>query len=159
MKSSRGLWVVAMSILIVTTFARWRGRVPSPSANLTIPVVHPGQPARDDTTLESLCTELVASDPFRLGRTPSLARYGSGAAVSTVVSQAVREPRPAMTLKAIAGGPPWQALIDGVPGHANALLVQPGTVLDRFRIGAITRTAVVVRGPDTTWVLSFASPR
>ena len=62
-----------------------------------------------------------------------------------------------MTLKAIAGGPPWQALIEGIPGQSQAVLVQSGTVLDHLSIRAITRDGVIVRGPDTTWVLSFAS--
>ena len=62
-----------------------------------------------------------------------------------------------MTLKAIAGGPPWQALIEGIPGETHAVLVQTGTAFDHLSIRAITRDGVIVRGRDTTWVLSFAS--
>ncbi|MDB4878329.1 MAG: hypothetical protein JWM41_4775 [Gemmatimonadetes bacterium] len=63
--------------------------------------------------------------------------------------------RPVMTLKAIVGGPPWQAVVDGIPGQPPGVLVRQGTTLDKLAIRSVTRDSVVIQGPDTTWVLGF----
>lgn len=152
------VWVVLMPMLVATTAVRWR-RIDAPRAiPVVIPSVRADPISSGDAPLDSVASTIVAHDPFRLVNAPSRTRYGTSAQPVATSLPAAREARPAMTLKAIAGGPPWQALIDGVPGQTHAVLVQIGTALDRLSIRAITRDGVVVRGPDTTWVLSFAPP-
>jgi hypothetical protein len=151
------MWVVTMLALIATTFVRWRRPDAPHVATLTIPAVLVTRDISNEPLLDSMASEIVSHDPFRLAHMPAHARYAVTTQSATGISPAARESPPAMTLKAIAGGPPWQALIDGVPGQAGAVLVRSGTVLDRLSIGSITRSGVVVRGSDTTWVLSFPS--
>jgi hypothetical protein len=85
-------------------------------------------------------------------------RYFAGEAERPAVPAATvtSEPRPSMVLRAIAGGPPWQALIEGLGPPSGATLVRPGMVVDRVAVRSISRDTVVLRGLDTTWVLTFA---
>src|SRR6478735_2964269 len=71
------------------------------------------------------------------------------------VSPAVPLIRPTLVLKAIIGGPPWQAVIDGIPGQPPGTIAGPGARFDRLVVRSVTRDTVVVQGPDTTWSLAF----
>jgi hypothetical protein len=94
-------------------------------------------------TLRVLRRNIVARDLFRsAGATPLPRAAGAGV-------------RPMLTLKAIAG-PPWRAIIDGLPGQPNAVVVGVGSVFDRLTIKSVSRDNVVVQTPDATWVLSLS---
>ncbi|MFN2399093.1 MAG: hypothetical protein ABR543_10720 [Gemmatimonadaceae bacterium] len=69
-----------------------------------------------------------------------------------VVAQPVR---PALAVSGIIGGPPWQALIDGIPGREGHVLAYDGAVFGEIRIRKITRDSVVITGSDTTWRLAL----
>jgi hypothetical protein len=98
----------------------------------------------------------VRNDPFRLSNHPATVPYDPASNGSVSVAAAGRAgPRPALTLKAIVGGPPWLAVIDGIPGQAPGVAAQQGARFDKLVIRAVTRDSVVVEGPDTSWVLSF----
>jgi hypothetical protein len=60
-----------------------------------------------------------------------------------------------LVLKAIVGGPPWQALIDGIPGQPIGAIAEQGKRFNGFLVKLVTADSVVVQGPDTSWVLSF----
>ena len=64
---------------------------------------------------------------------------------------------PTLKLRAIAGGPPWQALIEGLPGQTRAVLVRSGNTFDRVTIRVVARDSVVVHVEDSTWALRFAN--
>jgi hypothetical protein len=116
--------------------------------------------ASSDSVDEMLATAedlTVTNDPFRLANTPAAVRFDPNdemGAVGPIVTLAPRI-RPNMTLKAVIGGPPWQAIVDGIPGQAQGTLVRPGSVFDKLVARAVTRDSVVIQGPDTTWVLAF----
>lgn len=101
---------------------------------------------------------VVSSDPFRIARVPATVAYnpvvdGGGAIVAI---GPVRLPvRPTLTLKAIVGGPPWQAIVDGIPGQTNGTVVRTGSTFDRLAVRVVTRDSVVVEGLDTSWTLGF----
>jgi hypothetical protein len=63
--------------------------------------------------------------------------------------------RPVFALKAIVGGPPWQAIVDGIPGQPSGTIVSNGMTIGKLTIRGVTRDSVVIQGPDTTWVLTF----
>lgn len=99
---------------------------------------------------------IVSNDPFRLTNTPSLVRYDPRSESSAATTAVATPPiRPVMTLKAIVGGPPWQAVVDGLPGQPPGTVVRAGNAFDKLVARAVTRDSVVIQGPDTTWVLSF----
>ena len=120
----------------------------------------------DRVSAVDLSADMVAapvfadSDPFRIANRPSQVRYGS-ASPAPIAGQlaSMHDPRPTMTVRAIAGGPPWHALIDGMPGRTHLTLVAPGTTVDKLTVRRITLDSVVIRGTDTTWVLTFARRR
>ena len=99
---------------------------------------------------------VVSNDPFRLTNTPALVRYDPQAEGAVATTSVAAPPsRPVMTLKAIVGGPPWQAIVDGLPGQPPGTVVRAGNAFDKLVARAVTRDSVVIQGPDTTWVLSF----
>ena len=108
----------------------------------------------------SIVPSFAEGDPFRLANRPAIVRYGSAPPASDRgVIAAPRDPRPTMTVRAIAGGPPWHALIDGMPGQSHPTLVRAGTKVERLTVRSINRDSVVLRDADTTLVLIFARRR
>jgi hypothetical protein len=137
---------------------RWRIAAPpvalKPSAVTALRVAH-ASPSEDSL---AEAEEMIASnDPFLLSNTAPTVRYdpesdGVNAANGNV---ALPPPRPTLVLKAIVGGPPWRAVIDGIPGQPAGVIVEQGNTFDRLVVRVVTRDSVVVRGADTSWVLSF----
>lgn len=150
-------WTATLLVLLTATVIRWRRPEPTPAQRLTIPATAQAVTLSSRLASDSTATAFEGRDPFRIANQPARARYSSVSNEQTITAPAVvHEARPTMTLRAIAGGPPWQALIDGMPGQTHAALVRAGMVVDRVTIRSITRDTVVVRGIDTTWVLTFA---
>jgi hypothetical protein len=66
-------------------------------------------------------------------------------------------PKPALRLRGILGGPPWDVLIEGVPGREGAVVARVGQTLGGVTIRAVHRDTVIVRGMDTTWKLTIVN--
>jgi hypothetical protein len=66
-----------------------------------------------------------------------------------------RPPKPALVLRGVLGGPPWTAVVEGIPGQSGTTVVRPGDVLSGLTIRSVQRAVVVVRGMDTTWTLTL----
>jgi len=95
----------------------------------------------------------VANDPFRLSRQPATVAYApalEGLAPPTVA----RPPRPSLVLRGIVGGPPWSAILDGVPGRDGSLLMRRGDSAGTLVVRAVGRDTVIIKGADTTWRLT-----
>ena len=110
------------------------------------------------TDLDSVADAIVANDMFRLANAPASVRYdpnGERRGTATAASPRPAPVRPIMTLRAIVGGPPWQAVVDGIPGRAPGTIVRAGSEFDRLVARRVTRDSVIIQGPDTTWVLTF----
>ncbi|MCL4213526.1 MAG: hypothetical protein KJZ74_06395 [Gemmatimonadales bacterium] len=63
--------------------------------------------------------------------------------------------RPSWTVRAIVGGPPWRALLRGVPPASGERVVQPGDRLGATEVRAIGPDFVVLFGMDTSWTLTL----
>ena len=148
-------------ILCGTAVVRWRTAVPIAAAPAAkVPEIAQSFDDSLDDALESAEASIVSNDPFRLANAPATVRYDPGddlAPSATGVIQAAPL-RPTMTLKAIVGGPPWQAVVDGLPGQPANTVVRAGAKYDKLVARSVTRDSVVIQGPDTTWVLSFRRP-
>lgn len=96
----------------------------------------------------------TSANAFRLSHLPADVPYQPAASRAAQVPPAPA-PRPALVLKGIVGGPPWQAIIDGIPGQPSSTIAAAGAVFDKLVVRAVARDSVVVRGPDTTWVLTL----
>jgi hypothetical protein len=99
---------------------------------------------------------IVTNDPFRLSNSPAAVRYDPASDGQIIgILAGPPQPRPTLVLKAIVGGPPWQAVIDGIPGQPPGTVARAGSRFDRFTVRVVTRDSVIVQGVDTSWVLSF----
>jgi hypothetical protein len=121
----------------------------------------PGMPAPRraaalDTIQGKRVTTIVAGNPFRTNRSPAPVPFtlDVGAAKSPAVA-APAAARAVLTLRGIVG-PPWSALIEGMPGTAAATVVKAGDRFGDLRVEAIRHDTVIVRGADTTWRLVVA---
>src|SRR5262245_1733140 len=153
--------LLASGSFVVVAVARWQAARPNESHRAVS--VSPARPPADsmvDDSLASAEESIVSNDPFRIANSPSAVRYDP--ASESVQSNGSTPPilvRPSFVLRAIVGGPPWQAVIDGFPGQPAGAIVRTGTTLDKLTVSAISRDSVIIKGPDTSWTLSFRAHR
>jgi hypothetical protein len=75
---------------------------------------------------------------------------------SALAQSVVAHVRPTLVLRGIIGGPPWQAIVDGIPGQSAGAIVRQGMAFDAITIRTVTRDTVFVQSPDTSWKLTLA---
>ena len=64
-------------------------------------------------------------------------------------------PKPRLVLRGLVGGPPWNAIIEGVPGHDGSYVVRAGDSVAGLKIRSVKRDGATIRGMDTTWTLKL----
>jgi hypothetical protein len=138
-----------------TAAHRWFGAQPSPPIARAIPAFAGTQTFTfSPSALRAAAETTVKNDPFRLSNTPPSVN-------SAARSNAPRPPAPSrvphvtLVLKAITGGPPWQAIIAGLPGQGGDALVRPGATFGEFMVQSIGRDTVIVSTVDTTLTLAL----
>lgn len=140
---------------LATAVMRWQSGavvVPSPRS-ITVARAAAVEPATD-SLLDDAEDATITNDPFRLANEPASVRYDPTAegGVSMPAAPAIR---PTLVLKAIIGGPPWEAVIDGIPGQPSGTVALAGARFDKLVVRSVSRDSVVIQGPDTTWTLGF----
>jgi len=152
-----GSFVVAVFGFAVVGAIRWRAALPTVAHQRAMLGAAPAMISDSlDDSLAEAEEMTVTNDPFRLANVPAAIRFDPNNDANAGASIAVSPPvRPVMTLKAIVGGPPWQAVIDGIPGQPPGAVVRAGSAFDKLVARAVTRDSVVIQGFDTTWVLTF----
>jgi len=150
--------VAALMALVAIDWLRWHAALPEVADHATpvAPMIHVTTPPSDSALAEAE-DYIVSNDPFRLANAPSRVRFdpsneNGGAPLGVPPTPMLR---PNMTLKAIVGGPPWQAIVDGIPGQPAGTVVRAGGTFDKLVARAVTRDSVIIQGPDTSWVLTF----
>jgi hypothetical protein len=149
------IWTLALVAWIAAAFgARSIGAAVASAAPLTT-----SRPARTHwPTADSLtrASSIIASaDLFRLERKPSTVAYRPELEGVAPPSPPPKPPHPQLSVAGIVGGPPWEALLDGVPGREGSVLVRKGDVLGDLKIRAVRKDTVIVQGADTTWKLAL----
>lgn len=143
-----------LSVLLLGSAARAAARAgqrvaPAPAAHLeALPVAQ----MYDADTLDDAADRIVATDPFRLARH---AAVGAQPGTSSTTAMAAAMPRLQLTVTGIIGGPPWRAVLNGIPGHEAGIVVATGDTVGDVRIRLIRRDSVVVRLRDSTWTLTL----
>jgi hypothetical protein len=64
-------------------------------------------------------------------------------------------PKPALKLRGLIGGPPWDVLLEGIPGRDGAVVARVGQTLGGITVRAVRRDTVIAQGMDTTWKLTL----
>ena len=147
------LWAAAITSLVVAWLG-WRYGTPSP---VPIPAPSLAAPAvPSDGAADSLAGERALDlDPFRIARHPSPVEYLSEAdGMPPQSPPAPKPPKPLLAVSGIVGGPPWAALIEGIPGREGTIVVRQGDTLGGLTVRRVGRDTVTVLGMDTTWRLT-----
>lgn len=148
-----GLWIVALSLAMVAVVRARRVGTIEPVGMSQSALSAPRADVRERPELLLAAAEVVvANDPFRLERRPSPVSYSP--AMEGAPPPPPRPPRPALAVSGIVGGPPWEALLEGLPGRQGSVLVRRGDTVGGLRIHSITRDTVRITGMDTTWKLA-----
>lgn len=147
---------IAMLAVLGATFRVARAGGDSPASAPLSFTVSPGGTTVEDDSLGEAAANTTANDPFRLVNRPSEVRYdarteGNPGAPAPFVPPV----RPPLVLKALIGGPPWQAVVDGIPGQPSGTIVRAGSAFDRLTVRSVGSDTVVIAAPDTTWKLTL----
>jgi hypothetical protein len=153
----RLLWIAA-GLFLLWGWARW-AQVESPAgldALLPVPAAPSLPPRPTPARLGEAAERTAARNPFRLDRRPAPVGFGAQAAYETGMAPPAPPPafRPPLAVGGIVG-PPWEAVLEGVPGREGGVVVRSGSTLGELRVRSVSRDLVVVQGPDTTWRLSI----
>jgi len=62
--------------------------------------------------------------------------------------------RASLMIQAIAG-PPWVAVLSGIPGHNAQIVVTAGDTVGTYRIRSISTDSVIIQAPDSVIHLTF----
>jgi len=145
----RGLWgATAVAVIVTALGVRAARATPATSAR---PILTAAAEPRvlDADSIAQAVAYVVANDPFRLSRHPATVAYSPAP---------VRPPRPNLVLRGIVGGPPWGAILEGIPGRDGNVLVRRGDSLGTLVVRAVGRDTVIIKGVDTTWRLTVKHP-
>ncbi len=162
------LWILALAVVLLG-WSRWRRAEPAARAPASALSATPPEPRRvPRERLAEAGRTVTGGNPFRLDRAPAPIGFARPVFPGMMGMQGMQgmpppeyvpppPPRPQLAVSGIVG-PPWQALLEGVPGREGAVVVKRGDVLGDLRIRDITERVVVVASPDTTWRLTVRNP-
>lgn len=102
----------------------------------------------DGDSLAVVADDVVANDPFRPDRV-----VGSAAESPTPTSTQAARQLPHLVLRGVIGGPPWDAIIDGIPGRLAGAVLRSGENISGLSISIASRDSVRVTWADSTWTL------
>lgn len=141
-------------LTVYAAAAVWRNAVPAePRARHSVPGA-PGVVGADTTGLASATAELRSRNPFRLARRPTDIVHNPWQPPAPPTPPPPAAPRPVLTLAGILGGPPWLALIEGIPGAEGGALLALGGEAQGVRFKRLGGDTVFLVGFDTTWALT-----
>ncbi len=153
----RALWIgvlLALGAGVVTAHQRsaqlWAAATPTV---LSVIAAAPTRPARD--TLESAVDEIADRNLFRPERT-SAEQHPSTQPTMPMAMPQPPSSKPRLVLRGVLGGPPWDAIIEGIPGHDGSVVLRAGQSLGGITVRAVRRDTAYARGLDTTWALPLA---
>lgn len=145
----RLLWIGAITL---AASAGWTwADDPQPAASWTPPQPYAGRPLAGRDSVAEWLAAGVGRDPFRLERRPASVRYGEQPAPERL--EPARAERPILVLLGTMGGPPWLAVVEGLPHRAGGAIVRESERIGDLFIRSITRDSVVIEGMDTIWAM------
>ncbi|SRR6185312_7105199 len=156
----RGLWVCTVSVLglmgrEVMLAHRDDIAAASASGRLLGSGAIPRMAAFDSDSLDSASSHIVTHDPFRVDRKPAMVAF-SIAASGVPAPPVPAAPIVRIVLHGTIGGPPWRAIISGIPGRDGTIVVSSGDTLGTVAIRSVNKDGVTVRVRDSTWTVTLA---
>jgi hypothetical protein len=129
-----------------------RPRAGGPVMALPVVATKPAAPAGD--ALDSAVADIADRNLFRPERASAEERESSAAAPA--MAMGAPSSKPHLVLKGVLGGPPWDAVLEGIPGREGAVVIRAGESVGGVSVRAIRRDTAYVRGFDTTWALPLS---
>lgn len=114
-----------------------------------VPMIRVLAPLGRDS-LERMVADAIGRTPFRL---VARDREESGEVVPDAPAEERTPTPPSIRLKAVVGGPPWQAVITDVPGFDGDHVIRTGDRIGDVVIVSIRTLEIGVSWGDTTWVV------
>jgi len=155
----KSLWAMTAAILVLTVRQIIRTRHAQGGATVTAvsrsrTVKAPAMTMFDGDSLDSAASHVMTHDPFRLERKP--ANVAFSIAPPAIVGAPPPGPPVRIALQGMIGGPPWRAIVSGIPGHDGTIMVSSGDTLGGVTIRRIDRSGITVRVKDSTWTVTLA---
>jgi hypothetical protein len=172
----RLLYATALGFAL-TGWVRWRRALPAippaSSVSLAAPAAVTTVPA---ARLAAAVEATSRENPFRLDRTPAPLTTGQPPGLGSFVGPGLPSystlgrtttpagmyPPPGVSSLADAGlrvngisGPPWEAILEGVPGRTGAVVAREGDRFGDLRVRSISSERVVIQGRDSTLRLNI----
>jgi hypothetical protein len=114
----------------------------------------PAGPVRKTKSTTDQGRDIVAGDLFRRERQINdSAPWGAASQLTPLPPPA--PPKPRLVLRGLVGGPPWQAILDGLPGHEGSYVARAGDSIGGLKIRSVRGDGATIRGMDTTWLLKL----
>jgi hypothetical protein len=157
----RALWLGTVAALVSTSIA-WRRRdVPTGGQSVSVPSLDSLAPLRHfgPEVLHEAVRTASDGNLFRPERRAADTATAGPSDGSQADGAPPPSPKPQLVLRGLLGGPPWDAILEGVPGREGEVVVRPGDVVGGLTIRAIRRDTVIVTGADTTWRLTIGRPK
>ncbi|HVS59775.1 MAG TPA: hypothetical protein VHE82_03665 [Gemmatimonadaceae bacterium] len=142
----RLLWTIALSAGATTGGQMLLSSKPSFLNEARLPSMT-GVLMYDPAQLREAADSVVATDLFRLDRHPS--RLGLGSPAIALPPVGIATPF-RLELSGVSGGPPWRAIVSGIPGHDGGVVVKAGDTLGGIRVRTIRRDTMIVQMKDST---------
>lgn len=98
-------------------------------------------------SVNELLAGALRHSPFRLGSTTAVPTVDAAPPLPQASAA------PDIVVKAIVGGPPWQAVVQGLPGTTEERVVRVGERVSDVTILTIASESVVLRWNDSTWTV------
>jgi len=150
----RGAWalsgVVALAAIVAWTTAV--PRVPSPPPD--VPAGATPAVVLDTSGVAAATARLRDRNPFRVDRKPAPVRFTPWEPPPANNPAPKPAPvRPPLAVVGIVGGPPWSAVVEGIPGRETGVLLTVGEEANGIHLTEIRGDTVRLAGFDTTWAL------
>jgi hypothetical protein len=139
----RLLWVIAVGAAAMTAGQVLFGSQNSALSASPLPSMS-GVLMFDPGRLREAADSVASSDPFRLDRHPSAPPVEQPAIVASA------PPPLHLELSGVIGGPPWRAIVSGIPGREVGVVVRAGDTLGGIRIRNIRRDTVIIQAGEST---------
>lgn len=144
----------ATCVLAALAVRGWKTSDPGHPLTMRDPVALAMTKSASKDALSAAAEEVIVNNPFRISRRPSALPFGSDQNQAQP-SEPAPTPRPSLALVGVVGGPPWIALVQGVPGRDGLVVFRRGDTVAGLSVSEVTRQGAVVIGADTLWRLTL----
>ena len=151
-----GAWGFS-ALAVLAALGAWTHATPDVAVGRPPSIARAPTVSRPDTAgLGQAAARIRDRDAFRVARRPADVRFSPWG----VASRPELPPRirPALALTGIIGGPPWSALVEGIPGRESGVLLIVGEESNGIRLTAVRGDTALLAGFDTTWALTPRRP-